>query len=203
MIVWTQQKLAFWEALEREGIAYCTKESWLYKEYSYAYDWFVEQMHQRLSTPPIPEIKLPLWCWIQYGGYKNRKPKFKPNKDENGFYPEVLIEADIPNELLLQSDFHMWGWHCLNGWQIGDKELEKEIDKYNASHEIKGRCFLAYPEDLQQRIMKSWERIFDLNYRDKRYHNHPKRNKPIQATFWMLKKEWIRSVHFNTQARQL
>lgn len=197
MIVWTQQKLAFWEALERDGIAYCTEESWIYKEYGYAYDWLVSEMHHRLSPPPMPEIKLPLWCWVQYGSYKNRKPKFTPSKDENGHYPEVFIEADIPDELLLQSNFHLWGWHCINGWQIGDEQLEKEIDEYNATHDIKGRSFLAYPEDLQQRIMKSWECIFDLNYRNRRYHDRPQRNKPIQATFWLLKKEWVRSVRFS------
>lgn len=196
MIVWTQQRLEFWETLERDGMAYCNEESWLYKEYSYAYDWLVSEMNHRLSPPPMPEIKLPLWCWVQYGSYKNRKPKFRPNKDENGYYSEVFIEADIPDELLLQSNFHLWGWHCLNGWPIGDKQLEKEIDEYHSSHSIKGRSFLSYPEDLQLRIKKSWECIFDLDYRNRRYHDRPKRNKPIQASFWLLKKEWIRSVRF-------
>ena len=197
MIVWTQQNLAFWEALERDGIAYCMKESWLYKECSYAYDWLVSEMQHRLSPPPVPEIRLPLWCWTQYGSYKIRKPKFSPSKDGNGNYSEVLIEADIPDELLLQSNFYLWSCHCLNGWQIGDKKLEKEIEEYDHTHNTSGKHFLSYPEDLQQRITKSWECIFNLDYRNRRYHNHPRRNKPIQATFWLFKREWIRSVRFS------
>ena len=77
-------------------------------------------VRQSALPPPMPEIKLPLWCWVQYGCYKNRKPKFRPDKDENGYYPQVFIEAEIPDELLLQSNFYLWTWYCLNGWQIGD-----------------------------------------------------------------------------------
>lgn len=196
MVVWTQQKLAFWEELERNGFAYCTEESSLYKDCRYAYDWLVLQMHTRLSLPPMPEIKLPLWCWVQYSCRKRRKPKFTPSKDEQGHYAEVFIEADIPEELLLQSNFHLWAWHCMNGWQIGDEQLAREIDEYENTHTLPSRSFLSYPKELQQRITKSWECIFDLDYRNRRYHDAPRRNKPIQATFWLLKKEWVRDVRF-------
>ena len=93
MRIWTQQKFAFWEELERNGIVYCNEESWTYRAFDFAYDWLVEQMHTRLSAPPMPEIKLPLWGWVQYKNYKCRKPTFSPEKDENGYYPQVLIKA--------------------------------------------------------------------------------------------------------------
>ena len=195
MIVWTQQKLAFWDALQRDGVAYCTEESSLYKENRYAYDWLVVEMHHRLSSPPMPEIKLPLWCWVQYDSYKNRKPKFRPSEDENDNYPEVFIEADIPDELLLQSNFCLWESCCMNGFEIGDT-LNKEIEQFDATHDITERGFRAYPEELKQCIMKSWECIFDLDFRNRRYYNRPRRNTPIQATFWLLRKEWVKSVRF-------
>lgn len=115
MIVWTQQRLEFWEELNRNGIAYCNQQSWLYREYSFAYEWLTEQMRQRLGEPPLAEIKLPLWCWVQYASYKRKKPKFRPNSENNKPYAEVYIEADIPDEMLLQSNFNLWAWHCLNG----------------------------------------------------------------------------------------
>ena len=195
MIIWTQQKLAFWEDLEHNNEAYCNEESWLYKEYGFAYDWMVNQMAVRLTPSPKPEIKLPLWGWVQYNNYKSRKPKFTPNKSESGYYPEVFIEADIPDELLLQSNFSLWAWCCMNGWEIGDA-LEREIDRFNALNNMAGYNFLAYPDDLKQRIMKSWECIFDLDYRNRRFCNQPRRNKSIQATFWLLRKEWVRDVRF-------
>lgn len=194
MRVWTEQKLAFWEELEREGVAYCREESPLRKEYDYAYDWLVQQMHSRLSPPPMPEIELPLWCWVQYSCYKRRKPKFSPYNSKEGYYPQVFIEADIPDEFLLQSNFYLWTWCCMNGWQIGDEQLAKEVDEYERTHSLSGHNFLLYPKDLQQRIMESWNTIFDLDYRNRRYYNRPRRNTPIQATFWLMRREWVRSV---------
>lgn len=78
MIVWTQQRLEFWEELNRNGIAYCNQQSWLYREYGFAYDWLTEQMRQRLGEPPMAEIKLPLWCWVQYASYKCKNQNLDP-----------------------------------------------------------------------------------------------------------------------------
>ena len=199
MIVWTQQDISFLDDLEQNGIAYCTRESWLCNEYRFAYDWMVKQMHLRLGPPPMPQIKYPLWCWVQYGSYKARKPKFTPNKVDGKYLHEVFIEADIPEVLLLESNFHLWGWHCMNGWHIGDKALEREVDAFaKANHIQHGAYFHQYTTELQGKIQKSWECIFDMNYRNKRYNNRPRRNKSIQATFWLLRKEWVRSVRFYT-----
>lgn len=195
MRIWTRQKLKFWEQLKCEGVAYCTEESWWYEKYRFAYDWLVGQMNIRLFPAPIPEIKLPLWGWVQYNNYKSRKPKFTPEKDERGFYPQVLIEVEIPNEMLLQSNFYLWECHCMNGWHIGDKKLEKEIQIFEDSNN-KTCGFLEYPDELKQRIMKSWECIFDLDYRSRIYCDRPRRNKSIQATFWLLRKEWVKNVSF-------
>lgn len=157
MRVWTQQNLEFWEELERDGIAYCKQESWLYKEYDFAYDWLVGQMHIRLSTPPKVEIKLPLWCWVQYKNYKSRKPRFSPSRDDGGYHAEVMIEADIPDELLLQSNFYLWSYCCMNGWLIGDETLEKELDVYEKTNGIEyGYKFQELPKEYQERIKKSW-----------------------------------------------
>ena len=195
MRIWTQQRLAFWEDLECNGVVYCNEDSWLYKEFDFAYDWLAEQMHIRISPPPTPDIKLPLWGWVQYKNYKCCKPTFSPEKDENGFYPQVLIEAKVPDELLLQSNFCLWESCCMNGFEIGDT-LNKEIELFDAAHDISERGFRAYPDELKQRIMKSWESIFDLDYRNRRYYNRPRRNTPIQATFWVLCKEWVKDVQF-------
>lgn len=196
MIVWTHQDLDFWEDLEREGVAYCTKESWLCREYRFAYDWMVEQMHLRLGLPPMSQIRYPLWCWVQYGSYKARKPKFTPDKEDGKYLPAVFIEADIPDEMLLESNFHLWSWCCMNGWHIGGKELEREVEEFERAHNItNGASFHQYPSELQEKIKKSWEAVFDMNYRHRGYEDHPRRNKSIQATFWYLRKEWVRSVH--------
>lgn len=191
MKIWTQQDIGLWEELKRNGIVYCTKDSWLYKNCDFAYDWLAQQMCARLSPPPMPTIKLPLWGWVQYRSYKNRKPKFTPEIDNDVYSPQVFIEAEIPAELLLQSNFELWTICCLNGLEIG-KELDDEVDMCNNQ----GLTFDAYPDNLKRRIMKSWECIFDLNYRNRIYQPYARRNLSIQATFWLLRKEWIKDVRF-------
>ena len=194
MIVWTQQKIEFWEELNSNGVAYCTNDSWQYKEFQFAYDWLTEQMSSRISPPPTAEIKHPLWCWTQYSNYKSRKPKFSPQ--DCNFQAQVFIEADIPDEMLLHSNFMLWSCCCLNGYPIAEKCLDKDMDTFRAAHNIKEHNFNLYPDDIKERIMKSWEVIFDLDYRNRRYETHPRRNKSIQATFWLLRKEWVKSVRF-------
>lgn len=199
MIVWTQQRLSFLDDLQRNGVVFCTEESDMYEDCGFAYDWLVAQMHTRLLPPPIADIKLPLWCWVQYNNYKSRKPKFTPSKDENGYYAEVFIEADIPDNLLLQSDFYLWSWYCLNGWEIGNKQLHKEWGRFiDENFAGSGFRFYDLPADMQCRIKKSWEHIFDLDYRNHCYRRCSRRNKSIQATFWLLRKEWVREVRIFT-----
>ena len=55
---------------------------------------------------------------------------------------------------------------------------------------------LQRPIEIQREIEKSWEAIFDLDRRDKDVGRTHKRNRSIQATFWMLKPEHIISVEF-------
>ena len=56
--------------------------------------------------------------------------------------------------------------------------------------------FNEYPIEIQKEIENSWEAIFDLDRRDKDVGRRHKRNRSIQATFWMLKAEHIINVEF-------
>ena len=56
--------------------------------------------------------------------------------------------------------------------------LEKEAGKR--------LLFKDYPEDIRKEIERSWEAVFDLDRRDKNVGFVHKRNRSIQATFWML-----------------
>lgn len=48
----------------------------------------------------------------------------------------------------------------------------------------------------QKMIEKSWEAVFDINRRDKTVGRTHRRNRSIQATFWVLNPEHIISVEF-------
>lgn len=53
-----------------------------------------------------------------------------------------------------------------------------------------------YPQNLRDRIEMSWQAIFDLDRRDDVVGKKHKRNRSIQATFWILKQEYLVSVEF-------
>ena len=194
MRLWTIQGIEIYEQLQRDGVAYCTKPSWSDDEkFMKAYHWMADQMRQRIGEPPINDIKFPMWAWYQYNSAKSNKPPRSPLDIQEGV--SAYMEIQIPDNEVLLSCFSNWYnvlWQCpLTDWKRIDKKaelLEKEAGK-----EL---IFDDYPVEIQKEIEKSWEAIFDLNRRDKEVGRTHKRNRSIQATFWMLKPEHIISVEF-------
>lgn len=134
-----------------------------------------------------------MWAWYQYNSAKSKMPPRSPLDIQEGV--SAYIEIEIPDNEVLLSCFSNWHnvlWQCpLTDWKRIDKKtdlLEKEAGK-----ELE---FDDYPVEIQKEIEKSWEAIFDLNRRDKEVGRTHKRNRCIQATFWMLKPEHIISVEF-------
>lgn len=168
MRIWTTQTVSFWNKLQEQGVIHCdTSKSWGSNDYKEAYDWMVGQMINRIG--PAPEgVDYPIWGWQQVGCSK--KEYHGSVADCSGDDDEfVFITADIPDELVLLSDFCDWHCvlnHCHTDFQCSEKEANDEAG-----------------------IIKSWDTIFDLNRRG-RYIKH-RRNRTIQATFWELRLEWV------------
>ena len=105
------------------------------------------------------------------------------------------MEIEIPDKDVLLSGFG--NWHAvLNQCPLSDwKRIEKKTDLLDkeAGRRLE---FDEYPLDIQKEIEKSWEAVFDLDRRDKDVGRKHKRNRSIQATFWMLNKEHIISVEY-------
>lgn len=99
-----------------------------------------------------------------------------------------MIEFEAPDELVLLSDFQLWH-HPLNGWDLCiDKREIKRVDDYFYTD------FKEKPAEIQKIIMDSWDLIFDLDFRHKRYITKHKKNRCIQATVWYIRKEWVISA---------
>ena len=192
MRLWTIQGIEINEQLQREGVAFCSKPYWSNEpDFMRAYRWMADQMKKRIGEPPMKEIIFPMWGWYQYNCAKSKKPP-KSHID----IPEGLsayMEIEIPDHEVLLSGFV--NWHTvLNHYPLDNgKVLEKKIDLLNKAAGKRLR-FEDYPEDLQKELEKSWEAIFDLDRRDYDVGFIHKRNRSIQATFWMLKQEHIISV---------
>ena len=195
MKLWTVQSVDFYYALQKNGVVYCDRESWFCQEYRPMYDWMAIEMRKRIGNPPQTEIRYPLWAWFQYNSRKKPKPPISPNilgsEDNIG----VVLEIEIPDNEVLLSDFCLW--HIpLNGHPISeDKKLMRRFDSFRAT--LGGSCdFCDYPSDLQRDIMSTWDAIFDLRTKNKRWTAKSMWNRPIQACFWELKLEQVLKVEF-------
>ncbi len=194
MRLWTIQGIVIYEQLQREGVAYCTKpEMGDDPIFARAYHWMAEQMRIRIGEPPIKGIEYPMWAWYQYNSAKDNKPPRSSKNMKDGV--NVYMEIEIPDNEVLLSDYG--SWHApLNEGPIDDwKRIYKETDKLDKEA---GRIltFDEYPPHIQKMIEKSWEAVFDINRRDKTVGRTHRRNRSIQATFWVLKPEHIISVEF-------
>ena len=194
MRLWTIQGIEIYEQLQRDGVAYCTKPTWSDEpKFMKAYSWMANQMRQRIGEPPIKDIKYPMWAWFQYNSAKSNKPPKSCLDIQEGVSAYMEIEV-LDNEVLL-SDFMNWH-NVLNQFPLTDwKRINKKTDLLEKGAG-KSLRFEDYPAEIQKEIEKSWEAIFDLDRRDKEVGRTHKRNRSIQATFWMLKPEYIISVEF-------
>ena len=194
MRLWTIQGIAIYEQLQSEGVAYCTKPRvGDLPEFRRAYHWMAEQMIKRIGEPPIKGIEYPLWAWYQYDSAKSNKPSKSIHDLQEGI--SAYMEIEIPEQDVLLSDFN--NWHAvLNEAPLCNwKKISKNRDLLDKEA---GRIldFEEYPLELQKEIEKSWEPVFELDRRDNEVGRTHKRNRSIQATFWVLKPKHIISVEF-------
>lgn len=194
MRLWTIQGVEIYEQLQRDGGAYCTTPTWGDDdEFMRAYRWMAEQIRQRIGEPSIKDIKYPMWAWYQYNSAKSNKPPRSSHDINEGL--SVYMEIEIPDNDVLLSDFVNWH-NVLNQWPITNwKRIVKKTDLLE-KEAGKSLGFDDYPVDIRKEIVKSWEAIFDLDRRDNEVGRKNKRNRSIQATFWMLKPENVLSVEF-------
>ena len=52
-----------------------------------------------------------------------------------------------------------------------------------------------YPPTIRQKILDSWERVFDLDIHDRYIATSKRQNRSIQGTIWYLRKEWLQVAH--------
>lgn len=192
MRLWTIQGIEIYNQLQREGIAFCTKPLWSDDDkFVYGYHWMAKQMRKRIGEPPVEGIEFPLWAWYQYDSAKKRQPPRSPHDISEG--KSAYMEIIIPDNRVLLSDFSCW--HAvLNQCALADwKRIDKKTDSLDKAA---GRHldFVEYPLEIQKEIEKSWEAVFDLNRQDKDVGRTHRRNRSIQATFWVLLPEDVVSV---------
>ncbi len=164
MRVWTIQAPEVLEVL-CSGAVWRAVESRVAPAWLPAYRWIVREMRGRLGAPPDPH-QAPIWVWCQWRGVSRPRPDLR----HRGYLPK-----ELDGERILRSDFDLWHY-ALNGWYL-PKSLADE------------REFEAHPD--RRRIAPSWRRMFDLEWRNRRY-TAARAAKSIQGVTWELRPQDVR-----------
>ena len=189
MILWTIHKEEVYQILMSEGVFRC--DSTKIRDPVYlkdAYSWLASRMAAKIGEPP-PGVQFPVWAFYQWEG-ERKKPDLRRERWGNGWKGDryVCMEIDVPDEEVVLTDFDLWisvmGGHLISYTEKEDEELEKEYE--------------ALPDQEKKAFMeKNWDRIFDVTPLDNGW---VLRGDSIQATFWELKKEYLKKVRFFTSA---
>jgi hypothetical protein len=184
MTLWTIQTIEQYENLLSKKVIYGDAR-FMEREFVSAYDWLVTQIEKRIGPGPFPGC-YPIWAWYQWEGQKRRKPdlRFSSHLPKGTKGVRIQIEKD-ENEVLL-SDFDLWHYPLSSLGYLGTSELDSQtFDEKLKEQNLYDARFDALPEIFQQKIEKSWELIFDMEFDDP-YFTYKKEEKSIQATFWSL-----------------
>jgi hypothetical protein len=133
---------------------------------------------------PPQGVQYPIWAWALIDGV-SKKPDLRRCEFNNYVGENVVLELEIPDSDLLLSDEVSWHY-VLNNWYMHDvKDDDGEWEKNDA-------WFESLPADRKESVMReSWERIFDSEDTDNDWIF-------VQATFWELRLEQVKSVRLFT-----
>ena len=175
MILWTIQHLKAYEKLCETGTLRADAKHLIFNgEFTEAYRWMAEQMTERIGPAPNDTV-FPVWAWYQWEGQRKRPDmRFHSRGWGEKGTPIVLLTIDVPENLVLLSDFDYW--HIV----LNDGDL---IYPYSE--------IACYSEEKKR---NSWKNIFDITCSfDSEEHN----SISTQATLWEIKNEWvIKAEHF-------
>ena len=191
MILWTIQPVKVYNLVIETGVYRCDPALIHLPEFADSYSWLAKQMTDRIGPAPAG-VTFPVWAWYIMEG-KRKKPDLRRERWTWGPGNEeyARIEIEVPDKDVLLSDFDAWG-SILSNWLLSDTEEEYEQQKAFYT-----QMSLHEQEKYKE---KNWQRVFDITHLDNRWII---RGEWVQATFWELRKEYLRKVwYFRTPSRK-
>ena len=189
--LWSIQRIERYHQLLQDRIIYGQPVN-MDADNQEGYDWLVMKMEQRIGKRPIKDI-YPIWAWYQYDSKKKKKPDLRRSahlwRGTKGV--RITLEKDISEVLL--SDFILWHHpYAYKGFIGNTEEDDMNFETLLKSRGIEDQ-FDNFPQDIKNEVIKSWEKIFDLDF-DYEYYTQKREDKMIQATFWTLSLDEIVKV---------
>lgn len=186
MILWTMQPIEVWNIVQETGVFRCDPALCSMPEPVFAekYEWLIRHMEERIG--PRPEgVTYPIWAWHTQNR-KHEKPDLRRERWDYGTGNEqyVCIEIEVPDNQVLLSDFDDWCIILNNGLLTASQEEYDRLDAY---------CDGLKPADQIAFKHANWVRVFDVS---PVANSWEQRGEWVQANFWELQKDMIRSVRF-------
>lgn len=159
-------------------------------EWDNEYKWMINQMEKRIGRSET-QNQYPIWAWYQFEGVD----KMKPDLRRKGLLPTgidgIRIEFEKKINEVLLSDFVLWHFplsykSIIAESEIQEHKFEQKLEQLQLAH-LK---IEDMPKEIQDEIINSWEKIFDINFEDP-YYTNKKNEKMIQACCWDIKESEI------------
>ena len=185
--LWTIQPAEIMDELNEKGYFICNPdkaENLKEDSYKKAYEWQLNEMSVRKSEKP-EDVSFPIWAW-HTRDWKRKKPDLRCSAYEKRGVKCVCLELEVPDKDVLLSDFDHWHY-VLNDMYLDNSTNEEEWEKEQTWFDT---LSLAEKETVRR---KSWLKIFDITPVDTDWICT---GRFIQATFWKLKKDYIKSVQY-------
>jgi hypothetical protein len=178
MLLKTYQPIEVYEMLMRDGVFICdpnNENCFTYGDVTgkldHAYGWLIERMKETIPRPD--GVTSPIWAWYKHLPFEETDWSGKNQK-----MAKIILQ--IPDDEVLLTDYDDWH-NVLNGAPIvyqtdgmSDEEWEMRFDKYFRDQLLTEATWESVLLDIESAKLRS----------------------NVQATFWMLKKEYIRAVRF-------
>jgi len=148
-----------------------------------------------VCSPPDQGI-WPIWCYYKWNG----NPKIDL-RTWRSFLPKgdvyVRIEFHCPDKIVLLSDYELW-FCVLNHWYLpvsksdGDDFKKEFPDQPFGAGERWSSYAQGYESAFHDKIVRSWNRIFQLDWEDEHI-TGPIQQKSIIGWIWEIRYEWVKS----------
>lgn len=189
MRVWSVQPIEVYNKFIKDGYLICDpalSENIAEPCFLQAYNWLVKQMEEKIGKRP-EGVTYPIWAW-HTREWKHKKPDLRLSGYMARGEKAVLLELEIPDNEIVLSDFDAWHF-VLNRWYLSGALNEEDCDRDEAMFETLPSA------EKEQTLHKSWKRVFDTTPFN---NDWTCRGRYIQATFWVLKSEYVKKVQFFT-----
>ncbi|PID66006.1 MAG: hypothetical protein CR975_05070 [Gammaproteobacteria bacterium] len=184
MILWSVRELSELEQLQRKGFL-STDPKRIDPDYLTAYHWISRQLEKKVPKPR-KDYHYPIWAWQCWDSNRSCRPDLRVRWGKRG-ERMVLISFEIPDKLVLLSDFHLWHFVLNRSFLANNQQAE---DDFSALSRKKDKASQTLCE---QKITDSWQYIFDWQAVDTTYFGEGL-GTSIQAVCWEIRTDWIKSV---------